>query len=973
MRKTVIPVLLAISLSAYAQETKKADTAKTTKIEEVVVTSLGIKRQVRSLTYSSQQIGGDELTEVKTPNLLNSINGKVSNVQINKTNGGVGGSVRITMRGDKSTRNSQPLYVIDGVPIVNNTGITGTGGPNVDYFSGMPDTGDVLSTINPEDIESINFLKGASAAALYGSQGSNGAVLIVTKKGAAGRSSISFSSSITFDDVYNLPKLQNSYLQSTPYNAATGATGTYDSWGGKGASKDYVKKFFDTGITRINSLSFQAGNEKTTNFFSLGSTNNTGVIPTSTFDQYNINYRNSSKFLGDKLTLDANVMASLQNSKNRLTPGSYFSPISNLYWLPRGIDFDQFSGDNYTYFNNTRFLPAQNWWAIRPDGGFEDSETQNPYWILNKNPVTTKNKNFYGSASLSYALNSWLTAKLRGNYNYYNSDTQRNIYAFSNNTVSGINGKLSKNTIEKTTTYSDFILAGSPKINDNLSFDFTVGASISDLKYTITNIENNRLFTANLFTLNNLAWNGEGNGYKIDTPHRQDQSVFASANFGYKRLLYLDLTYRVDWSSTLSKAPKNSFDYYSVGLNSILSDVFKLPEAINFWKVRASYATVGNALDPTSTYPQPIFNGGVITGSYSSAPVDIANFPQFAYLFPKPEMNKTFEAGTEFRLFNNRLSFDFTYYNSNVSNQYLKNVSTGGSIYGTNLAGIDISAGKIQNTGFESSLSYKVFDSKKFGWTVAVNASANKNRIKEVFPIGFYTGSGDVKPFFLTGGGYNGIKVGGSFGDIYGTAFLRDTQGRIVVTADGVPQLAADRQTFLGNPNPKFMLGFNNTFNIGKVNINFLIDGKFGGKVLGITQALNDKKGVSQVSADARDNGGVSIANAAYANGTAYTGKTDARAYYDVVGGSGGINEAYMYNATNVRLRQASISYQFSINGKYFKDATLSLIGTNLFFLYNKAPFDPEQVSGVNPGGVGVDILGMPITRSIGFSVKANF
>ncbi|CEJ68183.1 Vitamin B12 transporter BtuB [Chryseobacterium oranimense G311] len=198
MRKTVIPVLLAISLSAYAQETKTADTAKTTKIEEVVVTSLGIKRQVRSLTYSSQQIGGDELTEVKTPNLLNSINGKVSNVQINKTNGGVGGSVRVVMRGDKSTRNSQPLYVIDGIPIINNTK-----GPNVDFFASMPDTGDVLSTINPEDIESINFLKGASAAALYGAAGGNGAVLIVTKKGKTGRSKLSYTTSLTLDRAYS--------------------------------------------------------------------------------------------------------------------------------------------------------------------------------------------------------------------------------------------------------------------------------------------------------------------------------------------------------------------------------------------------------------------------------------------------------------------------------------------------------------------------------------------------------------------------------------------------------------------------------------------------------------------------------------------------------------------------------------------------------------------------------------------------
>lgn len=980
MRKTVIPVLLAISLSAYAQETKKADTAKTTKIEEVVVTSLGIKRQARSLTYSSQQIGGDELTEVKTPNLLNSINGKVSNVQINKTNGGAGGSVRVIMRGDKSTRNSQPLYVIDGIPIINNTGTQGTTGPNVDYFASMPDTGDVLSTINPEDIESINFLKGASAAALYGAAGGNGAVLIVTKTGAKGKGLLSFTSSLTFDKVYSLPKLQYSYLQTTPQDASTGTTGSQDSWGEKGTSKDHVKDFFDTGITWTNGLTFQAGNDKSSSFFSLGNTTNKGVIPTSTFDQYNLNFRNTSKFLEDRLVLDANVMASLQESRNRLTPGTYFSPLTNLYWFPRGINFDNYSGDKYTYFDQTRYLPAQNWWAIKPDGGFNGENSQNPYWILNKNTVNTKNKTFYGSAALSYTINDWLVAKARGNYNYFNSDSQRNVAVYSLPIVLGgnNNGKIYKNTVERTSSYGDFILVGNPKINDNLSLDFTVGGSVSDSKTTVTNIENNKLFIANLFALNNLDWGnssgegtvGNGLNYTITNYNRRDQAFFASANFGYKKMLYLDLTFRNDWSSTLAGAPNRSFDYESIGINGIMSEMFQLPSFINFWKLRTSYATVGNALDPNSTLPQPIFNGGVVTGSYTSSPVDISLYPELASLFPRPEKNKSFEAGTEFRLFNNKLSFDITYYNTVTTDQYLKGVDATG-YYTTTIGKWDINAGKIQNTGFESSLSYKVFNSEKFGWTTTLNASANKNRIKEVFPSGFYPDS--EKLFTLNGGGFNVIKKGGSFGDLYGTVFLRDAQGRIIVDENGLPSKDPNQRQYLGNPNPKFMLGFSNSFNIGKFNLNFLVDGKFGGKVLGMTQALNDKFGVSQATADARDAGGVVIPDAVYANGQAYTGRTDAHAYYNLVGGSDGINEAYIYNATTIRLRQASASYTFNVNAKYFKDITLSVIGTNLFFFYKKAPFDPEQVSGVNPGGVGVDMFGMPITRSFGFSLKANF
>lgn len=966
MRKAVIPVLFVFSLTANAQEKKTADTTKTTSIEEVVVTSLGIKRQARSLTYSSQQIGGDELTEVKTPNLLNSINGKVSNVQINKTNGGVGGSVRIVMRGDKSTRNSQPLYVIDGIPIVNNTK-----GPNVDFYSSMPDTGDVLSTINPEDIESINFLKGASAAALYGAAGGNGAVLIVTKKGKAGKSKLSFSTSLTLDNVYNLPKLQNSYLQTIPYDPAKGQTGSQQSWGIKGESKDYVKDFFQTGTTWVNNLSFQSGNDKSNNFFSIGNTTNSGVIPTSSFDQYNINFRNSSKFLDDKLTLDANFMGSLQNSKNRLTPGSYYSPLVNLYWLPRGIDFDQFNGENYAYEDKTRLLPAQHWWAIKPDGSFS-VESQNPYWILNKNPVATKNKNLYSAMTLSYQINPWLSARIRGNYNYTTSDSQRDVAVFSLPVLLGgnNNGKIYKDVIESSSTYGDFLLIGSPKIDENISLDFTVGGSINSQRYTSSSIENNLLVVPNLFTPNNLQWPGQnGNGVSnlYYSTKKQTQSVFASANLGYKKFLYLDLTFRNDWDSTLSGTDRISFDYESIGLNAILTEIFNISKAVNFWKVRASYAEVGNGLYANLTAPN-IYRYQVNAGTVITPTSSPVTNPEFSELFAKPELNRTFEAGTELRFFNNRLTFDFTYYNSVVSNQLLQSVEISSNL-GFGTGRFDVNAGKIQNRGFESSLSYRVFSGEKFGWTTGVNASGNKNTIKELFPSRLQISSD--KTFVLNGGGYNRLKVGGSFGDIYGSVFKRDDQGRIIVDADGVPLRDENQVQYLGNPNPKFILGFNNSFNIGKLGISFLIDGKFGGKVLGYTQAKNDQFGVSKATADARDKGGVSISNAVYENGAPYTGLTDAEKYYSKVAGS--IDEPYMYKATAVRLRQASISYTFDVHSKYMENATVSLIGSNLFFFYKDAPFDPEQVSGVNPGGVGIDMFGMPITRSIGLSLKANF
>ncbi|WP_241330135.1 SusC/RagA family TonB-linked outer membrane protein [Chryseobacterium arthrosphaerae] len=988
MRKAVIPVLFVFSLSATAQEKKSADTTKTTNIQEVVVTSLGIKRQARSLTYSSQQIGGDELTEVKTPNLLNSINGKVSNVQVNRTNG-VGSSVRVIMRGDKSVNTTQPLYVIDGIPIINGTGKSA----DIGQYSNMPDPGDVLSSINPDDIESINFLKGASASALYGSAGGNGAILITTRKGRAGKSAITYSSSLTVERAYSLPKLQQSYLSYDPAVAGQQPGQSTESWGAKGASKDYLKDFLQTGTTWVNSLSFQSGNERSTNYFSIGNTTNKGVVPISYFDQYNISFRNSSKFLDDKLTLDANFIGSLQESKNRQTPGASFSPLTSLYWLPRGVDFDQYGPDNYSYLNKERFLPAQNWWEVNPDGSFKGNPvTQNPYWILNRNPVTVANKNAYGAVALSYQINPWLSARVRGNYSWNISDSQRDIAAFSAPSLlavnEGINGRILKNTYENSSTYGDVLLIGSPKINETISLDFTVGASTNTTRNKITQIDNAYLVIPNLFTLNNLTWGlkrAPGDGYHniYTNMKKQVQSVFASASIGYKNMFYVDMTFRNDWDSSLALTGRTGFDYESVGANAVLSSVFKLPEVINFWKVRGSYATVGLGLPTNISNAMIEYNKGYTYGVDAGTLVfprsSFITDPKYKELFPKPEFNKTFEAGTELRMLDNRLSFDITYYNSNTSNQLLETKID--SYFGGLKPGwYYINAGKIRNTGFESSLSYKVFNAEKFGWTTTVNASANKNKIVELFPSSLPV---PEETFFsLAGGGeYTKLKLGGSFGDLYGIKFKRDDQGRILVNDKGVP-LAESTPTYLGNPNPKFIMGFNNSFNIGKLGISFLIDGKFGGKVLSLTEKANDLYGVSQATADARDAGGVSVPNAVYAPGTpnagqAYTGLTNAKDYYKTVGtteGYGkGIDEAYLYSATTVRLRQASISYTFDINSKYMKNATVSLVGTNLFFFYKKAPFDPEQVSGNTPGGVGVDSFGLPVTRSIGLSLKANF
>jgi len=926
-------------------------------LNEVVVTALGITRQAKTLTYSTQTIKSDELNTVKTPNVINSLNGKVAGVQINRTSGGVGGAARITIRGDKSTRNSQPLYVIDGMPITNPTE-----GAKVDIYSSMPDNGDILSTVNSEDIESINFLKGAAATALYGSAGSNGVILITTKKGKQGVGKIDFSSSVTFDNVFGTPELQNSYLQTSAPTASD--AGSKESWGAKGTSKNNVDDFFNQGSTWINSLNFSSGNEKSTNFFSYSNTTNKGIIPTSKFDQNNLNYRNSSKFFDDRLTLDASVMASIQKVENRVNPGMYFSPLLGLYLFPRGLDFDSYK-NNFEYFSPSRYLNAQNWWNINLDKNYTGGDDQqNPYWVLNRNKVKTNNKNIYTSASLNYKLTDWLNVQARGNYNYYNSEAQRDVYATTQATISGVNGKLYHNGFESKTYYGDLLFMGKNNLSDDFKLEYTAGASVTDIKKINTTIENGNLSYPNLFTLSNLLFNGtndNGRHYRIENHHIQTQSIFASAQLGYKDKLFLDLTDREEWSSTLAFTPKQSYNYYSIGANAVISELFKMPEAINFGKIRGSYATVGNGIEDNRTNPQP----NIDAGSFVSPDGSPVQDPRY-YL--RPELNNTIELGTEWRFFKSRLTLDFTWYKSNIKGQFLKDVTLPPGVAAGTKG--DISGGDIQNSGIEAIVGYKLLNEGAFKWSTTVNFSTNKNKIIELFPAALGVDPNSL--LTLVGGGNNYLKQGGSFGDIYGTTFQRDAQGRILVDAQGVPS-RNETKSYLGNPNPRSIVGWTNNFTYKNLTLSVLVDGKFGGKVLSLSEPFYDSYGVSQRSAAARDAGGVTIPNAATADGKAWTGKTKAQDYYSKIGGRNEIDEAYMYSATAIRLRELSLSYRVPVKVKGISNLTLSAIGTNLFFIKKDAPFDPEQVSGVYAGGVGVDVFGLPTYRSFGFSLKCGF
>lgn len=972
-------VTLEITSAGYAAKVVTADaqtnnisvvlSTDTRQLETIVVTALGITRKARSLTYSTQTVGSDELNTVKNTNVMNSLNGKVAGVQVNRTSGGAGGSVRIVLRGDKSTRNSQPLYVIDGMPIANQIG-----GPDPGLYNSAPDAGDILSTINPEDIEAINILKGASASALYGSQGSNGVILITTKKGKAGTTKVDFSSNVTFDNVSVLPKLQYNYMQSTPATAT--APGSEDSWGAKGAANSgYVKDFFQTGVTFINSISLSSGNEKSSNYLSYSNTDNKGILPTSTFRQNTLSFRQTSKLLNDKLTFDGTFMGSIQNAHNRLTPGVYYSPLTGLYMFPRGLDFNQYK--NYEYFSSSRYLNAQNWWNINYDkdqanGGWGGLDyQQNPYWVMNRNPVDNRNQNVYASASLKYQIASWLSIQARGNINNFINEYQRNIYATTQSTLARFNGNLATNRTDKTTIYGDLLLIGDKQLNKDWGFNFTAGASLQNQRGKMLNVLGSPT-VPNVFlesALDKATIDIRNYDVNSNQPARKNvHSVFGSVQFNYQNKIFVDFADRNDWSSTLAFTPteKKGYNYYSAGASAVLSELLTLPKAINFAKLRVSYAQVGNDIAAFSTYPLYTFNMGGIANPPSSTPPSTSVYPNLAL---KPETNKSFEVGAQLALLNNRLSVDFTWYKSNTYNQYFSGVNL--QLTGTTKS--DVNAGNIQNTGVEASVSYKVIQSKKISWTTTLNFSHNTNKIVSLFDNGAISGNENSIYGLGSSGGYTKLKQGGSFGDLYGRTVKTDAQGRMIVSSSThLPTFVDD--SLICNPNPKFILGWNNTFNIDRFAISFLIDGKFGGKVLSITEGYLDQLGVSQRTGQARDNGNnVYISNAVDETGKAWSGNVNAKDYYTSIGGKTPAGSLYSFSATAIRMREVSVSYRFPMTGKFVKDIRVGVIGNNLFFFKKDAPFDPEQVSGVNAGGVGIDAFGLPAYRSIGFSFKCTF
>ena len=910
--------------------------AQSNDLSEVVVTALGIKREKKSLTYASQQVAGDELRRAAGPNFMEGLSGKAAGIDIKISGSGAGGSTKAVLRGAKSLLGtSEALFVIDGVPMVNNKG-----GQPGSY--GGNDRGDGLSAINPADIENISVLRGANASILYGSQGANGVILITTKKGKAGKTVVDFNSSTVFEQVTGIPDLQFDYGTAGGDLNWSKVKGNYQ--------KDYVKDFFQTGITATNSVNVSGGNNQTTAYFSFSNITAKGAMPTNTYNKNTVTLNQSTKLFSDKITLSSNVIFSNEKSYNRPGAGYYNNPLTGLYTFAREKDFATYKKD-YQVFDPARNLYKQNWYSTYE---FQN----NPYFEVNNNSKLATNNRVIANVKLSYDIAKHLKFETRGNIDY-NDVLYDNRYVAGGNSVSvSPNGTWNYSKYKDQSLYADGILTYNNNFGD-FSVTGLLGASYQKNTFNDGMSVGNGtvpLQYPNFFSFSNIPYNVMFNSTLNRTIK---QGAFASANIGYKDMVYLDVSARNDWASTLALTGNQSYLYPAFGLSAIISQMVELPEVISYLKVRASRSETGNEVPFNVVNPYNSIGG-------AGGPAGIGGInrnSQVPFTNLKAEIIKSDEIGTEIRFLKGRLGLDVTYYNAVSTNQFLSLAAPSGSGFSSYY----VNAGKIVNKGFEITIDAEPVRTNNFNWKTNINLSKNQNEIVELIAS---------NPNYQVGGNDEGfesiIKAGGSFLDLYIFKFARNAGGQIILSAAGVPTKAAT-STKVGNVNPDLIAGWNNNFTYKDFFASILINGKFGGVAFSKTEAFLDSYGVSQRTADARAGATIPI-NAISSTGTAVT-SIDPALYYSAIGDRNGIMEPYVFSRTNIRLGQLALGYTLKVKNASlpFKDASFSLVGRNLFFFFKEAPFDPEQSMSTGNGMQSNDVFSMPSTRSVGFNIKLTF
>ena len=917
-------------------------TTTANQLNAVVVTAMGIERQSKTLSYAAETVGGNDVADIKSVNMINALQGKAAGLQITPNSTGAGGSSKILFRGNKSINGSnQPLVVVDGVPLMMNI----TSDQVDSNWGAQRDGGDAMSTINPDDIASISLLKGASAAALYGAVAANGAIMITTKSAMAGRLAVNVSSNTTIDTPLSLPEFQNTY----------GANGQY-SWGDKLASKapDYAEKFFRTGWTTNNSISINGGAEDLRAYFSYGNVTSGGITPENDYSQHTLNAKVGFDLFNDHIKVDFNAKYVNQHISNQPAGGFVFNPLVGTYTFPRGGDWNGYKS-NFETYNGELNANVQNWVTTT------DETNSNPYWLLNRErPVVERNRYEFGG-SIKYQIIDGLSLTGRMRYERADEHYVRNHYASSYGNKYTY-GKMDDNRYFSEQLYAD-LLAQYNHTWDDFSLNATLGTSMMQTRSNNVSLlyeqskfvapGNGGAYYPNIFNPSNFYMNGTTMGLE----RKRLNSVFGAVTFGFKEALFLDVTARNDWSSALAYTDGYSFFYPSVGASLLLNRFVDMGRNIDLFKFRGSYSIVGNDVPVYKTNPRYTYGDQGAINPPKSVP--------FRTL--KPEKTHSFEVGFDGEFFQHRLHVNATYYKTNTKNQYFEVTLPWESGYKSQF----VNAGNVQNQGFELTAGWFQDFGNEFTWSTDLNLSYNDNKIIELFD-----GIQDGVTVSNLGGAKVILYEGGQYGDLYVRTLKRDESGKLVTeTPEGadyqIPVNGGEQNSdlkYMGNMNSKWNMGWNNTFRYKDLTLSMLIDFRIGGKVVSMTEATLDGYGVSERTGRARDRGYVMREGIKFSN---------VKAYYDVVGATSFNSvynvEDYVYDATNVRMREISLGYTFRNLFGQSKNLTLAFIARNLFFFYKDAPMDPDVSMGTGNGLQGFDVFNLPTTRSFGLNVKLNF
>lgn len=967
-----------------------------TALTEVIVTALGIEREKKELVYSAQAIKGELLEGAKEINVANYLTGHIAGVQVSNSSAGSGGSTNVTIRGNSSlTGSNQPLYVVDGVPLINETNSSPGAG-----LWGDNDYGDGIGSINPDDVESMTVLKGPSASALYGSRGANGVILITTKSGKSQRGiGVEFNSTTSIETLNLFPNVQNKYATGYEGTNIYGGNSTIDgvtlenlpawhgdSWGppldGRRVvwnpfllpgeektpltllpqDKNNVRDFYETGIVSSNMLSFTGGGEKTTARLSIGNTYNKGIIPNSSGNRNTVSLRVNSK-LTDKLSFDAKVNYTNIEWDNRPYLGSSGNNVTyQLAILGRYVDMDFLK----EYYEETGM--STRWAGVR---------LGNPYYTVNELNNNDKRNRMTGFFSLRYEFTDWLNLSIRSGLDWY-TDERKKIWPVGAVWPNG-SGRFEESNINTREWNSDFLLTASGELSSNFTGTFSVGGNLLKQYSSAMSWDASNLKAPGVYNISNAQEVEPEQSLR----EKEVQSLYFLGQLAYKDYLFLDVTGRNDWSSTLA-ADNYSFFYPSVGLSFVFTDAFDIDsDIISFGKIRASWAQVGNDSSPYltkagySSYTTS-YNGQGYASVYTALPaVDLRN-----------ELTESIEFGIDVQMFKNRIGLDLVYYDGNTKDQILPVQISSGSGFQRAV----INAGEVRNKGYEITFNAGIFRKRDgFNWNLSFNYAKNSSEVVELVP--------GIESLLLVDHYPNDIeaRIGEPFGNIIGYKYKRSPEdGRRIVGSGGGYQREADKSV-LGNINPDWVGGLNNAFSYKGLFMNVLVDFVQGGELSSSTKYQMTAKGTGAFTEEGRrpqdtDDSGAQLPFVGVLDGvvevldsngevTGYEENTkavDGQTYWANRAWSG-IGEEFVLDASYIMLREVTIGYNINpdvLKNSAFNGIRVSLIGRNLFYFEEHMEdmgISPESAPNTAPGARGIETLSMPTTRTWGINLNLTF